>query len=208
MANYKDTFETMLKLEFNSPKNALHWNKKETAWTFMGIYQKAHPHWIGWARIKELLNSNETYQKLIAEANSKNTPIQLMPNFKLVIAPISEKAYSDTQLRYSVEGFYEEMFWKPLKCHHIESQKKAEEIFVFGVNTGHAPAIRAAQRIIGVKDDGFIGEITLKALNKFDTDTFDKEYDLQEKAYYNMLVEQNPDFKANIRGWHNRAEAV
>lgn len=208
MANYKEAFETMLKLEFNNSSDALHWNKKETAWTFMGIYQKAHPHWIGWIRIKELLDQSEQYQRLINDARATKIEPHLKPNFKQVIAPISQKAYNDTQLRYSVEGFYEEMFWKPLKCHLIDSQKIAEEIFVFGVNAGHTPAMRAAQRVIGVREDGVIGQITLSVLNKFNVDTFDREYDLQEKAHYNMLIEKNPDFRVNLNGWHNRAVAV
>ena len=41
MASMDKVFDIMLKLEFNSPANALHTNKTEIGYTFMGIYQKA-----------------------------------------------------------------------------------------------------------------------------------------------------------------------
>ena len=193
MADFKKTFETILKLEFNSPKNALHFNDGEKGYTFMGVYQYAHPHWLGWDRIKELFAEDEKRYGQIA------------------IKRVSEKAYSDIQLRYSAELFYELEFWKEMKLDKVTSQKMAEEIFVFGVNAGCQVAIKAAQVVLGFQGkylDGDIGNMTINALNKFDEKVFDTEYDQLEKAHYNMLVKRNPTLEPNLKGWHNRAVAV
>lgn len=184
MAIIREAFDKMLKLEFNSPKNALHWNKGETGWTYMGIYETAHPDWSGWRIIKNTVTTHEDIEKASAEL------------------------YNNPQLRSLVEMFYEEKFWKPMKLDQVTSQKIAEEMFVMGVNAGTKVAIRLAQRVVGAKDDGVIGPMTITALNKCDEKMFDKEYDAMEIAHYNMLAEKNPNFKKFLKGWHNRAVAV
>ncbi|WP_303296956.1 hypothetical protein [Campylobacter fetus] len=40
MANFRKSMEILLKLEFNNPNDALHKNKTENGFTFMGIYQE------------------------------------------------------------------------------------------------------------------------------------------------------------------------
>ncbi len=47
MANFRKSMEILLKLEFNNPHDALHKNKTENGFTFMGIYQGAHASWSG-----------------------------------------------------------------------------------------------------------------------------------------------------------------
>lgn len=51
MANFNEAFKILMSLEFSFPENALHKNPTEKEWTFMGIYQKAHPSWKGWDEI-------------------------------------------------------------------------------------------------------------------------------------------------------------
>ena len=44
MADFNNAFKILMRLEFSFPET-------EKEWTFMGIYQKAHPSWKGWDEI-------------------------------------------------------------------------------------------------------------------------------------------------------------
>jgi lysozyme family protein len=66
-------------------------------------------------------------------------------------------------------------------------------------------AIRILQRIIGVKDDGIIGPITLNALASRPVSL--NEYADGRIKFYNSIVENNPDKKEFIKGWRARANS-
>ena len=184
MANFNEAFKILTRLEFSFPENALHKNPTEREWTFMGIYQKAHPSWKGWDEILGALAYGGDIKK------------------------ISRMLFDSEDLRDEVWKFYEQMYWDKMRLGEINSQLKANEIFIFGVNVGTKPAIKAAQRIAGVVDDGIMGEISLAAINKVDEEKFDKEFDQHELRYYNNLIKQNPRLRVYANGWRRRADAV
>ena len=184
MANFKEGYEILMGLEFSNESNALHVNKGEEGLTYKGIYQKAHPLWGGWRIIKSILEVTDD----IKEA--------------------SKKAYHTVNLETLVQVFYRNRFWNRMKLDQIESQKIANEMFIFGVNAGHKTAIKAAQKIVGATVDGLIGPKTIEALNQYDEDKFDLEFDEKEIVFYNEIVERKPYMKRYLRGWENRAVAV
>ena len=184
MANFKEAYEILKRLEFNSPKNALHKNEGEEGLTFMGIYERANPGWVGWEKIRPTLRAAGSMEEA------------------------SVVLYKDIVLQADTANFYKFKYWNKIRGEDIKSQRVASEIFIFGVNAGIAVAIKAAQKIVGVTADAVVGEVTLKALNAYDEDKFDKEYDRAELEYYNRLVEKNPKLKIYANGWRNRAEAV
>ena len=181
---FKESFKALMKLEFSSPKNALHINETEKSFTFMGIYQKAHPDFKGWTKI---INTFNLYDKDIQKAGIR--------------------LYSDILLRQWVEEFYYQNFFKnhnldKLKC------KIAKEIFIFGVNAGVKTAIKKAQKIANIKADGIIGKVSINALNSLDDIEFDKTFDEAEIAYYEQLAQKKPSLRMYLKGWENRAVAV
>lgn len=184
MAKIEEAFKKVLGLEFNSPANALEWNEGEKGWTFMGIYEFAHPGWEGWSTIK---------RELAADSNR---------------AKVSTKLYYDQNLNMEVLKFYKVKFWDRMRLDEVVSQKIAEELFVFAVNAGIGTAVKVAQTCVGVQADGILGSGTLKALNGFDEKRFDKDFDLLEIKHYELLAEKNPNFKKFLQGWKNRAVAV
>lgn len=184
MADIRVAFEKMLKLEFNSPANALHFNEGENGYTFMGIYEFAHPTWSGWDKVKAVLK---------AEAS---------------VAKASVKLYYDESLALDVVKFYKVAFWDRMKLDEVVSQKIAEELLVFAVNAGIGVAVKVAQKVIGVQADGVLGSRTIKALNEYDDKKFDIAFDKAEIEHYQKLVNNNPNFKKFINGWKNRAVAV
>ena len=171
-------------LEFSSPKDALEINPTENGYTYMGIYQGAHPEWLGWKIVREYVNKYST---------RKEASIAL---------------YNNEELRKYVFELYKTEYWNPLRLDEIIEQRKADEMFVFGVNAGITKAVKLAQKLVGVKVDGRIGKVTIGAINAFDVDKFDVGYDVEENKYYDKILEANPAKKIFAAGWRNRAKAV
>lgn len=184
MASMDKVFDIMLKLEFNSPANALHVNKTETGYTFMGIYQKAHPSLVMWKQIDETVKRH----KKLSDA--------------------SVELYGNKVLLEEVKMFYKKNFWDRMRLDEIVDQHKANEMFVFGVNAGCSRAVRLAQLVVGTVADGLIGPKTIAAINSYDVDEFDREFDEEEIKYYEAIVRNDPEKRIFLNGWKNRAKAV
>ncbi len=184
MADFKKAFEIVKRLEFKDPSNALHKNPGEDGWTFMGVYQKAHPNsgiWKELARYQAITNDTKELSRLL---------------------------YNNNAARNEVERIYKTEYWDKARGDEIASQQIADEIFIFGVNAGMKRAIKAAQEIVGVKPDGVIGPVTLKALNAYSEKLFDILFDASEAEYYASLAAQKERFAKFEDGWLNRAKAV
>lgn len=180
MANFDASYDKMLKLEFSSAKNALHKNKGETGYTFMGIYETAHPKWDGWKIIK---NGLKEYG-----------------NIELA----SVRLYQNEFLRGLVKNFYKAWFWDKAKLDNVIPYNQAHLIFCFGVNIGVKKAVQIAQRIVKVADDGIVGKITINALNSYSPLKFDSEYRQAMANYYRGLCDKNPKYLIFLNGWLNR----
>ena len=184
MANFNEAFQILMRLEFSKPGDALDKNPTEDGWTFMGIYQTAHPHWTGWDEILGTVALGGDIEK------------------------ISRALYGRENLRAQVRAFYKEAYWDSMRLDEVQSQIKGNEMFIFAVNVGIKPAVRVAQQLVGVVNDGIVGDQTVAAINRFDEARFDKEFDRAELQYYNKLIENNPKFRVYANGWRNRALAV
>ena len=144
MKNFTNAFYTLMSLEFNNPKNALHKNPNEKGLTFMGIYETAHPNWQGWGQVRAAINAYGDLEKA------------------------SVSLYNDDALIEKVKIFYKKEFWDKMRLDEVDSELKACELFVFGVNVDTVPAVRVLQKLLGVVVDGIMGTLTLKALNNYD----------------------------------------
>lgn len=184
MKNFTNAFYILMSLEFNSPKNALHKNPNEKGLTFMGIYETAHPSWQGWGQVRAAINAYGDIEKA------------------------SIALYNDDALIEKVKIFYKKEFWDKMRLDEVDSELKACELFVFGVNVDTVPAVRVLQRLLGVVVDGIMGQKTLKALNDYNEQSFDVDFDRAEIAYYRNLVKAKPEYHIYEGGWINRAEKV
>jgi lysozyme family protein len=115
-----------------------------------------------------------------------------------------------------------EKFWRPLKLDRVNSQLMADQIAQMAFNTGHPPAILAAQRSCNrvyralggrhrITVDGQIGPQTIEALNglgdrggEFEALWSDRFRLEQIRCYSRLRPELVRRF---IRGWINRAMA-
>ena len=183
LKHFEKAFDVLLSLEFNNPSNALHKNPNEDGLTFMGIYEAAHPNWVGWERIYNVLDQYQDMKKTSVSLYNSNI-IEL------------------------VKVFYKDQFWDRLRLDEVEYEIVCKEMFLFAVNAGLKIAVKTAQRVLGITADGIIGPQTLKALNNFNPEDFDVMYDEYEIRYYEEIIARNPKFKIYAKGWRNRALAV
>lgn len=99
------------------------------------------------------------------------------------------------------------MFWDRWQADKIKSQKLAN-ILVDWVWGSGVYGIKIPQRILGVKQDGIVGDETLKVLNAQDPDKlFQAIYDARKK-YLNDITISRPANKRFLKGWLNRLEDI
>lgn len=185
MAKIEEAFDILMKLEFSSTNIALHKNKTEGDMTYKGIYRIAHPDWNGWNYVDDGLRQNDF--------DYKHTSVYL-------------EQYKS--LQEEVKNFYKSKFWDRAKLDEVNSQKIANEIFIFGVNVGMRNAIRKAQKLAKVPMDGIVGPMTLQVLNILNEADFDYQFDELEKQYYSDIIKKKPYLAIYKNGWFHRAEAV
>ena len=182
--NYTQAFNLLMSLEFSRPKKALHKNPTENGLTFMGIYEAAHPNWQGWGQVRAAINAYGDLEKA------------------------SVVLYNDDTLVNLVASFYKTNYWDALNLDSVDSQIKTNELFCFAVNVGTKSAVRVLQDMLGLQGDGIMGQETLRALNNYNEQAFDIDFDRAEIAYYRNLIRKNPRLGIYERGWENRARRV
>jgi len=95
------------------------------------------------------------------------------------------------------------MFWDRWKADLITNQSVANLLVDFVWASGKW-GIKIPQRVLGVQDDGIVGNITLSTLNKKNQkEFFDKVWGERVKFLQN-IVKNNPTQKRFIKGWINR----
>ena len=170
MANFKETYKLLQQAEFSSnPTKFLHLNAGEIGYTLGGLYRKYNEHNIDWFFVQQVIDAcNGDLERA------------------------SQMLYIDEKTQTQVIKAFKFEYWDKARLDEVESQIIASNIFIFGTNVGMENAIKEAQRVVGVLDDGIIGIKTLSALNSFNEDTFKDHFDTREKAYYQGIRNAKP----------------
>lgn len=98
---------------------------------------------------------------------------------------------------------YEKFFWS---FNEINSQKIANKLFDSCVNLGNKQAIKLAQRVCEIKDDGIFGANTIKAINNKNSQEFIDEYVKIQTRFYLQIIKNDPSQIIFKNGWLKRAE--
>lgn len=182
MANFNKSMDLLSFLEYsNQDWKLLHQNKNEDGLTFYGIYEKWNKDWNGWSIVKNQL--------------------KLTPDLKIASKILAKNVILKSLVFERIKTNY----WDKAKLDNINSQKIADEIFLFGFNVDMKVAIKKTQKLINVLQDGIIGSQTIKALNSFDVNIFDIEFDKEEISYYDAIIKSKPYLAPNEKGWYKRA---
>ena len=96
------------------------------------------------------------------------------------------------------------MYWDACQGDRIESQSVANAIVDWAWNSGTVTAVKEVQRILGVKDDGIIGNIPLASINSRSPLPMFGAIQQARIAYLERICMARPANKKYIRGWLNR----
>lgn len=94
---------------------------------------------------------------------------------------------------------YKKAFWERYQCDRLPSDV-AYQFFDAVVNHGSGNASRMLQRAVGVADDGVIGEITLSAVAKLNSNDVLMRFNAERLKFYTKLS----TFDTFGKGWVNR----
>lgn len=98
---------------------------------------------------------------------------------------------------------YKKIYWNPLLADSIKNQSIAEILVDFKINGGLS--IKKLQSIVGIKQDGKIGQTTIKAINKANEKKLFAKLLAWRKAYYQSLIKTNPaKYQQYESGWMDR----
>lgn len=122
------------------------------------------------------------------------------PGWRLIDA--NELNHPDLPLQ--VGRFYKKNFWDKVNADQIESQVIADSLFDFAVNAGYKVAVKLAQSVLELNQDGIIGPISLAKLNACDDNDFKVRYALAKIARYAEIVNRDKSQKKFLLGWINR----
>lgn len=125
---------------------------------------------------------------------------------------ISKQTYPNVDIAaLTVEDAKEIYFndwWLQYRFGEIDDVLIATKLFDTCVHVGPKKGIRFAQQVLGIEQDGKIGNQTLAALNAVkDRELFLGSYRATQANYYRDRVAQNPKMKKYIKGWLRRAES-
>ncbi len=107
-----------------------------------------------------------------------------------------------------IDDFYADSYWIPLRCYQL-APALAFVLFQYALNVEGAgdrgQAVKDLQLLTGATPDGFLGNETVAAVNKFpDSGKLASMLLDRQEAYYQRLTAENPSDP--IRGWTARVE--
>lgn len=101
------------------------------------------------------------------------------------------------------EQIYYRNYWIPCRCDYLPPSV-AVVLFDTAVNCGNRRAIQMLQKVIGVKEDGVIGPMTINAANKLDAFGTSRLMADERLAFYRELK----TFSRFGKGWTKRVQEL
>jgi lysozyme family protein len=96
------------------------------------------------------------------------------------------------------------MFWDACRSDEISSQSVANAIVDWAWHSGTTTAAKEIQRVLGVKADGIIGNITLSAINSQSPLPLFGKIKAARVKYIERICKSRPENQKYYRGWMNR----
>lgn len=106
------------------------------------------------------------------------------------------------------KDLYLQCFWNRFGYGRLTNQTVATKVFDAAVNCGVHQANLLAQRAAGVHDDGFLGPISVAAINITVPGTFLTAFVARMEAYYRAIVTVHPAEAEFLPNWLKRAADI
>jgi lysozyme family protein len=108
----------------------------------------------------------------------------------------------------TAKDVYKTMFWNEIDGDKIKNYDVAHTLLDQAIHSGPTTAIKRIQKVLGIEEDGHMGEATVNAINAADeSELLDLFLDETEKNY-RKIVKNNPSQKVFAKGWKKRAKAL
>jgi len=78
----------------------------------------------------------------------------------------------------------------------------------YAVHSGPSRSIKSLQKVLGVPQDGIIGQKTLNALKKTSPLEVASKVNEERRAYLKRIIKKDPTQKAFEKGWNNRIDSL
>jgi lysozyme family protein len=110
-------------------------------------------------------------------------------------------------------AIYKKNYWDVVKGDQLKSYAIAVMLFDQAVNRGHVSAIKQAQGILGLVQDGIAGPKFIQAVNglllvKGKEKEFSDKYLSASKVFYQTLAKNNPTQAVFLNGWLKRVSSL
>jgi lysozyme family protein len=116
-------------------------------------------------------------------------------------------SYRDVRLISDEElwDIYYILYWLPMNLDIINDDDLVLQVYDMGVNAGIRTSIKILQRLVGVTDDGYIGQETNRAIKEYNGDILE-DFKKRRKLFYVTLKQNKPQLKPFLIGWLNRVD--
>lgn len=189
MANFKISYELLKEWENLKTKKGLivysNIPQDKGGETVLGVARKKNPNLSIWQEVDKLKKEYGTHDLIL----------------------LSNKILENENITKVVEYFFENNYWKKLKCDIVKHQDFASNLLLLGVNAGPKIAIMVGQRACNIIADGIIGKQTIASW-KTAGDNECKKFTTIEIEHYKSLIVKDKSQEVFWRGWLNRANAV
>jgi lysozyme family protein len=105
----------------------------------------------------------------------------------------------------AVKSFYAVNYWGSIDGDKVDAQEVANVLYDFAVNAGVHTAVRLAQKVLDIPEDGVVGNQTITAINSVESGRFVTNYALAKIARYAAIVNHDRSQDKFLLGWVNRA---
>lgn len=188
MSDFKLAYKKMILAEYSDREDLfVHHHNDESGYTVGGIYQSMNKNAIDWNFVNEIV---------LLCGDGKKTSQGIRRASKMI--------YNDDLIQFQVFNYFKANYWDMIRLDELHSDKVAQEIYMAAVLYGTTRSVKMAQKLAMVKEDGLIGDITLKALNRLDVDYFDRAFDEEEIKLATSIATNNNKMHY-LKGWLNRA---
>lgn len=160
------------------------------------------------------------YQRHAADTGNYNRDGELVGTNWGIAAPVAEDYFDRVvttkdmkSLAKSVaHDIFRRKFWDQMQGDQFPTQELANIVYDGFVNHGRW-GIRLLQRVLGLKEDGILGPVTLEAMQYADPYILYNAYFDARYRFYHSIVRNRPTQKVFLKGWmkrlnHYRQEAT
>lgn len=100
------------------------------------------------------------------------------------------------------------LYWNKWRADEIKCQQVANALVDWAWGSGKKGIIWP-QRLLGVKDDGVVGPITIAAVNDYpDQEELFERIQAERNRYHDHIAKFNPKLRKFINGWRRRVSKI